>query len=144
MFTDFVMFTRHSEHLEPELLVESIDYYFSKFDEIIDKHNLEKIKTTGDAYMAAGGLPFETDNHDYKMILAAKDILKFVEEAKKDSSANTPRFEIRIGINTGPLVAGVVGTKKFAYDLWGDTVNVAARLESNSIPGHINISENTY
>ena len=144
LFTDFVGFTEFSEKLDPEKLVESIDYYFSKFDEIIEKYDLEKIKTSGDSYMCAGGLPFETADHAHKMIHAAQEILDFVNQSFGDTAHNKTRFEIRIGINTGTVVAGVVGTKKFAYDIWGDTVNIASRMETNSLPGKINISENTY
>lgn len=144
LFTDFVGFTQFAENLAPEKLVESIDYYFSKFDAIIEKYDLEKIKTSGDSYMCAGGLPFETSDHAHKMIQVAKEILKFVNQSSINNIQNQTRFEIRIGINTGPVVAGVVGTKKFAYDIWGDTVNIASRMETNSIAGKINISENTY
>ncbi len=144
MFTDFKGFTAHSHQLSPEQLVETVDYYFSRFDEVMNKYGLEKIKTIGDAYMCAGGLPFPDDSHPHKMIQAAFEILQIVEEAKQREDESFIAFEIRIGINTGPVVAGVVGTKKFAYDIWGDTVNVAARMESTSEPGKVNISENTY
>ena len=144
LFSDFNEFTKYAEDLSPEELVESVDFYFSKFDEIMDKYGLEKIKTVGDAYMCAGGLPFPTRDHANKMLLAALEIIEFVKESKKNNPANKTRFDIRIGINTGPIVAGVVGTKKFAYDIWGDTVNVASRMETNSESGRINISENTY
>ncbi len=144
LFTDFVGFTHYAEILSPEELVEIVDYYFSKFDEIIEKYNLEKIKTVGDCYMCAGGLPFPTNDHAFKMTLAAFEMAKFVYDAKIDNPLNQTRFDIRIGINSGPVVAGVVGTKKFAYDIWGDTVNIASRMESNSEPGKINISENTH
>jgi len=144
LFTDFESFTQFAENLPPEKLVESIDYYFSKFDAIIEKYDLEKIKTSGDSYMCAGGLPFETADHPQKVIMAALEILDFVSQSFVDNVHSQTRFKIRIGINTGPVVAGVVGTKKFAYDIWGDTVNIASRMETNSIPGKINISENTY
>jgi class 3 adenylate cyclase len=144
LFTDFKGFTKHSENLSPEELVESVDFYFSKFDEIIEKYGLEKIKTIGDAYMCAGGLPFQTKDHAIKIMLAAFEIVEFVTHAINNNEQNKMRFEIRIGVNSGPVVAGVVGTKKFAYDIWGDTVNVASRMESNSEPGKINISESTY
>ena len=144
MFTDFKAFTANSDQLSPEELVESIDFYFSKFDEIMEKYGLEKIKTIGDAYMCAGGLPFPTSDHAHKMIEAAIEIAEFVDESKKEDPNNLTRFDIRIGINTGPVVAGVVGTKKFAYDIWGETVNIASRMESNSEAGQINVSENTY
>lgn len=144
LFTDFVGFTAYAENLSPEKLVESVDYYFSKFDDIIEKYDLEKIKTIGDAYMCAGGLPFETNDHAYKMILAAQEIINCVALAKNERDVFHVRFDIRIGISTGPVVAGVVGTKKFAYDIWGDTVNTASRMESNSETGKINISEATF
>ncbi|NNC70143.1 MAG: adenylate/guanylate cyclase domain-containing protein, partial [Flavobacteriaceae bacterium] len=142
MFTDFVGFTRSSENLSPEELVESVDYFFSKFDEIIDKYGLEKIKTIGDAYMCTGGINVSNENHPINAINAAFEIADFMELSK--SNKDIMPFDVRIGINTGPVVAGVVGTKKFAYDIWGDTVNVASRMESMSKPGRINISENTY
>lgn len=144
LFTDFKGFTRYAEDLSPEELVESVDHYFSKFDEIIENHGLEKIKTVGDAYMCAGGLPYPTNDHAERMIRAAIEIRDFVEESKQIEEIGETRFEIRIGINTGPVVAGVVGTKKFAYDIWGDTVNIASRMESGSEAGKINISEYTY
>ena len=144
MFTDFKGFTSYSDKLTPEELVDSIDFYYSKFDDIIEKHGLEKIKTVGDAYMCAGGLPFPTKDHPIQIVKAALEIAEFVNESKKTDPDAMTRFDIRIGINTGSLVAGVVGKKKFAYDIWGDTVNIASRMESNSEPGKINISDNTY
>jgi adenylate cyclase len=143
LFTDFKGFTQYAEILSPESLVESIDFYFSKFDEIIARYGLEKIKTVGDAYMCAAGLPYPEPDHAYKMVCAAQDIIKFVEETKRTNAIAHP-FDVRIGISTGPVVAGVVGTKKFAYDIWGDTVNIAARMEANSEPGKINLAESTY
>jgi len=144
LFTDFKEFTLHSEHLSPEKLVASVNFYFSKFDEIIGKYGLEKIKTIGDSYMCAGGLPFPCNNHPVKVVLAAFEIVKFMEEAKISENNDFAHFDIRIGVNTGPVVAGVVGSKKFAYDIWGDTVNVASRMETNCESGKINVSENTY
>jgi len=144
LFTDFKEFTQYAEHLSPEKLVESVDFYYSKFDEIMEKYDLEKIKTVGDSYMCAGGLHLTLKDHAYKMVLAAFDILDFVEQTKTNEANDHPRFSIRIGINTGPVIAGVVGTKKFSYDIWGNTVNVASRMESSSLAGKINVSESTY
>ena len=144
LFTDFKNFTNYAENLEPEFLVESVDFYFSKFDDIIEKHGLEKIKTVGDAYMCAGGIPFPTENHPKKILEAALEIIDFVSDKKNDKDSELVRFDIRIGVNSGPVVAGVVGKKKFVYDIWGDTVNIAARMEAGSEIGKINISESTY
>ncbi len=144
MFTDFKGFTSYSQNLSPELLVKTVDYYFSKFDAIMDKYDLEKIKTIGDAYMCAGGLPFPTEDHPVKMVQAAFEIAQVMEEAKSNTDKDIVPFEVRIGINTGTIIAGVVGTRKFAYDIWGDTVNVAARMESLSEPGKVNVSQSTY
>ena len=144
LFTDFIEFTQSAENLSPEKLVESIDFYFSKFDKIIEKYGLEKIKTIGDSYMCTGGLHSNREGHAVKMVYAAIEIAQFVENVKHIKLTDLSHFNIRIGINTGPVVAGVVGTKKFAYDIWGDSVNVASRMESTSESGKINISENTY
>ena len=119
MFTDFQAFTRYSQNLSPEVLVKSVDYFFSKFDQIIDAFKLEKIKTIGDAYMCAGGLTNESKDQVIKIIEAAFEIKNFVEETKNSSDNSIAHFNIRIGINTGPVVAGVVGKNKFAYDIWG-------------------------
>jgi len=144
LFTDFKDFTKYSESLAPEKLVKSIDFYFSRFDEIIEKYDLEKIKIVGDSFMCAGGLPFPTVDHALKVTLAAFEIMQFVEDTKLINNSEIVHFDVRIGINTGPVVAGVVGTKKFAYDIWGDTVNVASRMETSSKEGKINVTENTY
>jgi adenylate cyclase len=143
LFTDFQGFTAYSKNLSPEELVETVDFYFSKFDEIIERHNLEKIKTIGDAYMCVGGLSFSDPNHAKNTTAAALKIIDFVN-SKKEMDIQQKPFHIRIGINSGPVVAGVVGSKKFAYDIWGDTVNIASRMESCSKAGKLNISENTY
>lgn len=144
LFTDFKNFTHYAESLPPEELVKTVDFYFSKFDEIIEKHGLEKIKTVGDAYMCAAGVPFPVEDHAHRILLAACDMLSFVKEAYEHNPREETRFHIRIGVNSGPVVAGVVGKKKWAYDIWGDAVNIAARMETSSQLGKINISENTY
>ena len=144
LFTDFTEFTKFAESHSPEVLVKNIDFYFTNFDEILSRHNLEKIKTIGDSYMCAGGLPSPNDTNPKDAIKAAIEIVEFVETTKKDPPKGVLPFNIRIGINSGPVVAGVVGTKKFQYDIWGTTVNIAARMESSSTLGKINISEFTY
>lgn len=145
MFTDFKDFTRVSQNISAELLVAELDYCFSAFDKIVQKYKIEKIKTVGDAYLCASGLPISSFTHATDMVSAAIEIRNFMLERKKEkeSKGETP-FEIRIGIHTGPVVAGIVGVKKYAYDIWGDTVNVAARMEQNSEAGKINISGSTY
>jgi class 3 adenylate cyclase len=145
MFTDFKDFTAVSEKVSGELLVAEIDHCFSAFDHIIQKHNIEKIKTVGDAYLCAGGLPVLTFTHATDIVEAAIEIREFMLQRKKEKEARaeTP-FEIRIGIHTGAVVAGIVGVKKFAYDIWGDTVNVASRMEEHGEAGKINISGATY
>jgi adenylate cyclase len=143
LFTDFANFTHYAENLSPEALVESVDFYFTRFDEIVEKYGLEKIKTVGDSYMCAAGVPFPVEDHATKTVAAAFEMLEFVEQAKNVSLNGKTSFEVRIGINSGPVIAGVVGSKKFAYDIWGDTVNIASRMEACSEVGRINISEST-
>jgi adenylate cyclase len=145
MFADFVDFTKVSEKITPEKLVEEIHTCFSAFDGIIQKHKVEKIKTIGDAYLCAGGLPVTDVNHAENVVNAALEMRAYMWERRKlKESRNEIPFELRIGIHSGPVVAGIVGVKKYAYDIWGDTVNIAARLEQNSLPGKINISSRTY
>jgi adenylate cyclase len=145
LFTDFKGFTQLSELLSPRELVAQINECFSAFDHIMQRHGVEKIKTIGDAYMAAGGLPTPNKTHAVDVVTAALEIQRFMEDHKvKRKAAGEPCFEIRIGVHTGPVVAGIVGVKKFAYDIWGDTVNTASRMESSGATGMVNISEATY
>lgn len=143
MFTDFENFTVKSEQLNPQELVNIIDTCFKRFDEIITKHRIEKIKTIGDAYLCVSGLPDAKDHSAENVVLAALEIIEALKEIRQNASEKGD-FDVRVGIHTGPLVAGVVGDKKFAYDIWGDTVNTAARMEQNSEPNRINISQSTY
>lgn len=145
MFSDFVNFTRIGERLTPEELVSAIAEYFETFDHIIERYGIEKIKTVGDAYICAAGLPIPTTDNALIMIQVAFDFLKALDDLnEKRHIKGQVIFNIRVGINTGPLVAGVVGIKKFAYDIWGDTVNTAARLQEKGEAGRINISGSTY
>lgn len=141
LFTDFVNFTTIASKLSAEELLNELNINFTAFDRIMEKYGLEKIKTIGDAYLAVCGLPVPNERHAQNTIMAAQEIIAFVQQRK---AKEPDGFDIRIGINSGPLVAGIIGVKKFAYDIWGDTVNIAARMEQNSQPGKINISENTY
>ena len=145
LFTDFKEFTSYAEGLPPEKLVEMIDVYFTAFDKIIVKYNLEKIKTIGDSYMCAGGLPEPSEDHHYRITKAAFEIIEFVNNMKQQAQNNNEsRLDVRIGIHTGPVVAGVVGKNKFCYDIWGNTVNTASRMESSGEIGKVNISEATH
>ncbi len=145
MFTDFKGFTQIAEKLTPTELVNEIHTCFKAFDEIIVKHNIEKIKTIGDAYMCVGGLPLSNTTHATDVVNSALEIQQFMNELKlKKQAEGKLFFEIRIGVHTGPVVAGIVGVKKFAYDIWGDTVNIASRMESSGEAGKVNISSRTY
>jgi adenylate cyclase len=145
MFTDFKDFTAVSEKVSAELLVAEINICFSAFDNIVQKHGIEKIKTVGDAYLCVGGLPVLNYTHAVDVVKAALEIRSFILERKKEKIGRGEiPFELRIGIHTGPVVAGIVGVKKFQYDIWGDTVNLAARMESSGEAGQVNISGATH
>ncbi len=142
LFTDFVNFTSAGERMSPQELIDELHTCFTKFDEIIDKYNIEKIKTIGDAYLAVAGLPIADPKHAENIIMAATEINAFMQERLATHAERT--FDIRIGIHSGSVVAGIVGMRKFAYDIYGDAVNTAARMEQSSESGKINISHSTY
>jgi class 3 adenylate cyclase len=145
MFTDFKGFTIYSEKHSPEELVKLVDHYFRAFDQIVKKYGIEKIKTIGDAYMCVAGIPVSQENHASLMIRAAFEFRDFVnKEAERKQKLNEPFLRMRIGLHSGPLVAGVVGSRKFAYDVWGDTVNIAARMEQSGEADGINVSESVH
>ena len=154
LFTDFKGFTQIAEKMSAKELVGELNFLFSKFDEIIAKYPIEKIKTIGDAYMCAGGLPVANTTNAIDVILAALEIQEYMKnrlrstvyglQLNDNSKQETVNWELRIGIHTGPIVAGIVGIKKFAYDIWGDTVNTASRMESSGEAGKVNISGSTY
>ena len=142
LFTDFRNFTALSERTEPASLIGLLDQYFCAFDEIVAEHGLEKIKTVGDAYMAVAGVPEPTRLHALDACMTALAMQAAVEHIRvQREKARLPSLDLRIGIHSGPVIAGVVGRRKFTYDIWGDAVNVAARLEANSEPNRVNISE---
>ena len=145
LFTDYKGFTSIADSLSPQEIVSELSANFMAFDDVIERYGLEKIKTIGDAYMCAGGIPKEDPDHPVKIIKAAMEIQQYMKRRnEKRKEIGLPAWELRIGINTGQTVAGVVGNKKYAYDIWGSAVNIASRMESNSEPGEINISQATY
>ena len=145
MFTDFKSFTVIADKMTPQDLVEELNKCFIAFDHIIGKYNLEKIKTIGDAYMCAGGIPSPDNRHAYNMVRASLEIQEYIiENNKRKLEAGLEAWDLRLGLHVGPIVAGVVGKRKYAYDIWGSTVNIASRMESNGEPGRVNISATTY
>jgi PAS domain S-box-containing protein len=145
LFADFKGFSRISKTLDPKDLVNILDSYFATFDEITGKHYIEKIKTIGDAYMCAGGLPLSNKSNPIDVVLAGLEIQHYLNTLNDTKVLNNLQlWELRVGIHTGPVVAGVVGKKRFAYDIWGDTVNIASRMEQGGHVGMVNVSGNTY
>jgi adenylate cyclase len=141
LFADLVDFTRSSDQSSPERVVKVLNDLFTAFDRLARRHGLEKIKTIGDAYMVAGGLPEPRPDHAQAV---AEMALAMREEASRHADPAGQPLQVRIGIDTGPVVAGVIGTTKFSYDLWGDTVNTASRMESHGVEGCIQVTERTY
>lgn len=145
LFADIKDFTGISERLTPDELIEGLDAYFERFDKVIEKYDIEKIKTIGDAYVCAGGVPTKSEGNPHLVVQAALDFMKEIDTLRRERTAQGKiPFEFRIGIHTGQLVAGVIGIRKFAYDIWGDTVNMAARMQQAGEIGKINISGATY
>jgi len=143
LFTDFVDFTKITERLTPQQLVDELHTCFKAYDEIISKYKIEKIKTVGDAYIAVGGMPHPNPNHAGEVVKAALEIQQF-NRSRRTGMHNSGLGAIRLGVHSGSVVAGIVGVKKFAYDIWGDAVNTAARMEQSCEAGKVNVSETTY
>lgn len=141
LFSDIQGFTKIAEQMNPETLIDQLDVFYLHFDSVVEKYNIEKIKTIGDAYMCAGGIPEKNRTNPVDVVLAALEVQQYMREMK---AQNANFWELRIGIHTGPVIAGVIGQKKYSYDIWGDTVNVASRMESSSEAGKVNISGQTY
>ena len=145
LFTDFKGFTTIADKMHPQDLVEELDTCFQAFDNIVGKYGVEKIKTIGDAYMCAGGIPVPDKDHVYKTVKASLEMQNYIIDMNRRRKAEGKEvWDLRVGIHVGPIVAGVVGKKKYAYDIWGSTVNIASRMESNGAPGKVNISAATY
>lgn len=144
LFTDFEGFTRFAESMEPEDLIRELDESFTAFDHIIEKFGLEKLKTIGDGYMAVAGVPTPREDHAWLAIQAAREMLDFHRERmRKKEEQGIPHWDLRVGIHSGPVIGGIIGRNKFIYDVWGDAVNTASRMESSGVAGAINISKTT-
>ena len=141
LFADIVGFTELSFHVTPCEIVDILNNYFSAYDDLASKHQVEKIKTIGDAYMVAAGIPDQRADHAAVILRMAIDMIRVTEKISKDLGQE---LQIRVGINSGPVTAGVIGKRKFIYDLWGDSVNIASRMESHGVPGRIQVTESTY
>lgn len=145
LFTDFKGFTTTCEKMTPEEIVKELDFFFSKFDELSERHYAEKIKTIGDAYMCAGGIPMRNNSNPVDMVLVGLEMQAFMSDTNRERiMRGDDPWLLRVGIHTGKLIAGVIGKKKFAYDIWGDAVNTASRMESSGEPGMVNVSGETY
>lgn len=148
LFTDVVNFSRLAFHLDPVTLIRKLDSYFSLYDSIVDEYGIEKIKTIGDSYMCVSGLPVKRESHSVDCCLAALNLLHKMKEQREPENVienlDVNNWPIRIGIHSGPCISGVVGVKKYTFDIWGDSVNIASRMQKASDPGKINISEKTY
>ncbi|MDP4207201.1 MAG: adenylate/guanylate cyclase domain-containing protein [Bacteroidota bacterium] len=141
LFSDIQGFTKIVEEMNPEKLVDELDNFFFHFDSVVEKYNIEKIKTIGDAYMCAGGIPYKNRTNPVEVVLAGLEVQEYMRQLKKN---NNNIWDLRIGIHTGAVIAGVVGHKRMSYDIWGDTVNTASRMESSGEPGKVNISGQCY
>jgi class 3 adenylate cyclase len=145
LFSDIQGFTQIAEEMNPEVLIDELDKFFFHFDSVVEKYGIEKIKTIGDAYMCAGGIPEKNRTNPVEVILAGLEMQQYMNKLKESSLLQGMKYwDIRIGIHTGTVIAGVVGHKKLSYDIWGDTVNTASRMESSGEAGKINISGTTY
>jgi len=145
LFSDIQGFTKIAEEMNPEKLIDELDTFFYHFDLVVEKYNIEKIKTIGDAYMCAGGIPDKNRTNPIEVVLAAIEMQEYMRKLKKEAESRGQNFwDIRIGVHTGPIIAGVVGQKKLSYDIWGDTVNTASRMESSGEAGKVNISGSTH
>ena len=145
LFADLAGFTVLGKGLNPAEMVGELSYLFMELDAILERHNMEKIKTMGDGYMAAGGIPIQNGSNPVDAVAAALEMLDFISRTKEENQkSGKPPWQLRIGIHTGPVIAGVIGKNKFTYDIWGATVNVASRMESAGEPGKVNISGITY